>query len=174
MDEDTRLKALNSDEIQEDDVDRNYVLRVRKLLGDYKTDLELWTFLTKNSDTLSNIADMTIYRRSVEVGIEPTVRTTDISEEAFALLKSGDIMTFNARVTEFGFLNLRRANLIGVDLRRANLIGVDLSNANVSEANLRRANLSRANLSNANLSMADLSNANLSRADLSNANLSNA
>jgi len=75
MDEDTRLKRLDSDELKEDD--KNDVLRIRKLLSNYKTDFELWNFLTKNSDTLRNITDLTIYRRSIEVGIEPTARTTD-------------------------------------------------------------------------------------------------
>lgn len=72
MDEDTLFKTLESDEVEEDD-EKNYVLRIRRLLSNYKTDLELWNFLRKNSDTLSNIPDLTIYRRAVEVGIEPTV-----------------------------------------------------------------------------------------------------
>jgi len=52
MDEDRRLKALESDEVKEYEAEENDVLRTRKLLRDYKTDLELWNFLTKYSDTL--------------------------------------------------------------------------------------------------------------------------
>ena len=71
MDDDTRSKVWESDEVKEGD-DKNYVLRIRKLLSDYKADSELWNLLTKNSKTLSDIQDMNIYRRSAEVGIEPT------------------------------------------------------------------------------------------------------
>src|SRR5262249_49573368 len=157
-DEDTRLKALESDEVKESEVkendDKNYVLRIRKLLRDYKTDLELWNFLTQYSDTLSKIADLTIYRRSVEVGIEPTAVTTSKdqeayalgvkNEEAYSLLKSGEIRTFNKKL--FGILDLS-----GVDLRGANLSGVDLRGANLRGANLSGVDLRDANLSKANL-----------------------
>jgi uncharacterized protein YjbI with pentapeptide repeats/GTPase SAR1 family protein len=170
MDEATRLKALESDEVKEDD-DKNYVLRIRKLLGNYKKETELWNFLNcgKNSDTLSEIPDLTIYRRSVEAGIEPTTVTTGKDQEAYALLRSGKISEFNKRISEFGNLNLSGANLSG-----ANLIGANLSRANLSRANLSGANLSRANLIGANLSRANLSGANLSGANLSGANLSRA
>ncbi len=165
MDEDTRLKTLDSDEVKEDD--KNYVLRIRKLLSNYTTDFELWNFLTKNSDTLSDIADLTIYRRSVEVGIDLTARTTDKNQEAYALLKSGEITAFNKRVTEFGILNL-----IGANLFRATLNGANLFRADLSGATLREANLSEANLFRANLREADLIEANLFRANLSGANVS--
>jgi GTPase SAR1 family protein len=191
IDEDTRLKALESDEVKEDN-DKNYVLRIRKLLGNYKTDLELWNFLTKNSDTLSNIPDLTIYRRSVEIGIEPTTVTTGKDQEAYALLLSGKISEFNKRIAEFGNLILSGADLSGADLSGADLSGVDLSEANLRGAflsgddlsgadlsgadlrmaNLRMANLRMANLRMANLRMANLSGANLSEANLSEANLS--
>jgi GTPase SAR1 family protein len=168
MDEDTRLKALESDEVKQDD-DKNYVLRIRKLLGNYKTDLELWNFLTKNSDTLSNILDLTIYRRSVEVGIEPTTVTTSIDQEAYALLRSGKISEFNKRIAEFGKLNLSRADLSRADLSRA-----DLSRADLSRADLRAAKLDEADLRAAKLDEADLRAAKLDEADLSEANLSEA
>jgi hypothetical protein len=61
-----------------------------------------------------------------------------------------------------------------IDLRKANLPGIEIQGANLSGANLNRAYLSRAYLSGANLSEADLSEANLSRAYLSRANLSEA
>jgi uncharacterized protein YjbI with pentapeptide repeats/GTPase SAR1 family protein len=170
MDEDTRLKALESDEVKQDD-DKNYVLRIRKLLGNYKTDLELWNFLTKNSDTLSNILDLTIYRRSVEVGIEPTTVTTSIDQEAYALLRSGKISEFNKRIAEFGKLNLSRADLSRADLSRADLSRADLSRADLSRADLSRADLSRADLSEADLRAAKLIEANLRAAKLDEANL---
>jgi hypothetical protein len=146
MDEDTRLKVLESDEVKQDD-DKYYVLRIRKLLGNYKTDLELWNFLTKNFDTLSSIQDLTIYRRSVEVGIEPTRVTTGKDEEAYALLKSGKLSEFNKRISEFGNLNLSEAALSEAFLSEA-----FLSEAFLNRADLRGANLSGANLSGANLS----------------------
>jgi uncharacterized protein YjbI with pentapeptide repeats/GTPase SAR1 family protein len=178
MDEDTRLKALESDEVKQDD-DKNYVLRIRKLLGNYKTDLELWNFLTKNSDTLSNIPDLTIYRRSVEVGIEPTKVTTGKDQEAYALLRSGKISEFNKRIAEFGNLNLSGADLSGADLSEAylfgdKLIGAKLIGAKLIFANLSGADLRRAVLSGADLSGADLRGAVLSGADLSKTSLSRA
>lgn len=76
-------------------------------------------------------------------------------------------------------LRFRRTNLndsLPAYLRKANLWGADLSKANLSRANLSEANLSRANLSEADLSYADLSKvhfsyANLRGADLREANL---
>ncbi len=165
MDEDTRLKTLDSDEVEEDD--KNYVLRIRKLLISYKTDFELLNFLRNNSDTLSNIADLTIYRRSVEVGIDPIARTTDKNQEAHALLKSGEIGAFNKMVPEFGILNLNGATLNGATLSHATLNGANLTEATLVRANLGRANLNEANLGRANLNEANLGRANLSGADLS-------
>jgi hypothetical protein len=130
MNEDTRLKVWESDEVKEDH-DKNFVLRIRQLLSNYKTDFELWNFLTKNSDTLSNITDLTIYRRFFEVGIEPIVVTTNKNQEAYALLKSGQISTFNKSIAEFGNL----------DLPWANLNGANLNGANLNEAYLIMANL---------------------------------
>jgi hypothetical protein len=177
MDEDTRLKVWESDEVKEDN-DKNYVLRIRKL-SNYKTDSELWNFLTKNSETLSNITDLTIYRRSVEVGIEPSIATTNKNQEAYALLKSGQISTFNKRIAEFGNLdlpgaNLPGANLPGANLRHADLSHADLSHADLSHADLRHAKLYSAGMSSAKLRGAFLSHADLRRAILSDADLNGA
>ena len=66
-------------------------------------------------------------------------------------------------------IDLRKANLSGV-----NLTGVDLRSADLSEANLTEVDLRVARLNNANLSGACLNNANLSGARLNNANLNGA
>ena len=71
-------------------------------------------------------------------------------------------------------LDLRKANLGGLNLSRFDLSYTDLGGANLRWANLSGANLSGADLSEANLSGANLSGANLSGADLSEANLSGA
>ena len=75
-------------------------------------------------------------------------------------------------------INLIGGNLRGADLRDVNLIGInltgaDLSGADLSNANLSYADLSGADLWNANLSYANLENANLWNADLADANLKN-
>jgi uncharacterized protein YjbI with pentapeptide repeats len=180
MDEETLRKTLDSEEVNEDD-EKNYRLRIRKLLGNYKTDLELWNFLRKNSKTLNNISDPSIYRRSVEVGIEPTARVMDMNQEAYTLLRNGDVITFNKRIVEFKDLELGRANLGGANLgrailERANLGGANLERANLGRAILRGANLERAYLREAILVGADLGGAffreaNLERAGLGGANL---
>ena len=70
--------------------------------------------------------------------------------------------------------NLSGVNLCGANLRYADLRGANLSGVNLSGANLRYADLSGANLSGANLRYADLSGANLRRANLRSVNLSGA
>ncbi len=62
---------------------------------------------------------------------------------------------------ELGAVDLRAANLRGVDLSYA-----DLSAANLSQTNLRGADLSYANLSEANLQSSDLRGASLIGTDL--------
>ena len=172
MDEGTRSKILDSEEVKEDDEKEN-VLKTRKLLSKYKTDVELWDFLRKHSDTLKNIKDLTIYRRSVEVGTTYERRRSK-NEEAYDLLRKGEIAEFNRRVTEFGILTLSEKDLNGASLSLANLSGADLSMADLTKANLSGANLSMADLTKANLSGANLSGASLARADLIKANLSGA
>jgi hypothetical protein len=90
MDEDTRLKTLDSNEVTPDD-DKNYVLRIRKQLSDYKINFELWNFLRRNSQVLNSIADWTIYRRAVEVGIEPTARAEAKGTQVFISYAREDI-----------------------------------------------------------------------------------
>jgi uncharacterized protein YjbI with pentapeptide repeats/GTPase SAR1 family protein len=177
MDDEKRLKILDTNEVEEDN-EKDYVLRIKHLLSNYKTDVELWNFLRKNSDTLSNISDLTIYRRSVEVGLEPTIQISSTYQEAYALLQNGDVATFNQRITEFGDLNLkgarlRNANLGGAKLNRARLTEADLNLADLNCAYLNYANLSGASLREASLVGTDVSRADLSRADLSRADLTN-
>ena len=142
MDEDARLNILGSEEVKEDD-EKNYVLRTRKLLSNFKTDFELWNFLRKHFDTLINISDLTIYRRCIEVGIKPTAQTTDKNQEAYELLRIGDISAFNRRAKEIGILNLSRASLSGFDLIDANLSKGNLRRAKLVEAHFSRADLRR-------------------------------
>lgn len=73
-------------------------------------------------------------------------------------------------------LNLKEADLSGLDLYKIRLRKADLRDANLFRTNLSCADLSEADLSGANLSDADLmctnlSGANLTGADFSNANL---
>jgi uncharacterized protein YjbI with pentapeptide repeats len=78
-------------------------------------------------------------------------------------------------------LNLRAANLSGVnclegDFHAGDLSGADLSdatfvNCDFSRANVSRGNLSRAQFIGVNFHLADLTNANLSQADLTGATL---
>lgn len=70
-------------------------------------------------------------------------------------------------------INLKKANLQGVDLVRANLEKANLSGANLSSANLRGAILKSANFTKANLRHANLNNTNLALASFEDANLEN-
>jgi GTPase SAR1 family protein len=73
MKDEIRLRTLDSKEVKENE---NYDLRTRRVLADFKEDLELWSFLRKNLDTLGSIKDWSIYRRASEVSIEPFTRVT--------------------------------------------------------------------------------------------------
>ena len=71
-------------------------------------------------------------------------------------------------------IDLRIADLTGVDLFAANLRGANLRTVSLIGANLSYADLSDADLGNTNLSYADLGGVDLFRANLRNANLMNA
>jgi uncharacterized protein YjbI with pentapeptide repeats len=185
MNEEKRLKYLESDETKKDDRE-NYDLSVRRSLREFKTNTYLWEFLIKNSSTINNIENWNIYRRATEVGIElPTQKIKD-QKEAYTLLLEGKIDIFNERRRKGEFRNLNlsgivlsRRNLFSTDLSSADLSSADLSYSNLPMALLPMANLSSANLSHANLLaakllQADLSSVNLSDTDLSSADLSSA
>jgi len=77
------------------------------------------------------VKDWNIYRRAIEIGVEPPIKHKDtinkipINEAAFDLLKNGKIIEFNEKRKSFGFTILY---LIGVDLQGANLNGVIKAN----------------------------------------------
>jgi uncharacterized protein YjbI with pentapeptide repeats len=177
MDHETRFKSLDLYEGKKDEDD----MKVWKVLRDFKTDSDLWNFLVQNSDTLRNVQDWTIYRRAMEVTVEPTtLQRKAINYEAVKLLQSGKINEFNdKRSIEFKILSIREADLRDADLRDADLRDADLRDADLRDADLRDADLRDADLMGANLSGsdldgADLMGANLSGADLMGANLSGA
>jgi uncharacterized protein YjbI with pentapeptide repeats len=159
MDDFTRVKTLESEMIKE--ADKDEVLRIRGLLSNHKTDSDLWKFLAKNSHTLNNIVNLTIYRRAIDVGVEPTA----MNLYAYDLLRNGKIDQFNARVKDFGVLDLS-----GVDLKGANLVNAKLMNAKLGWADLTAAILVGADLSGAILAWANLTNADLSDANLNGVN----
>ena len=64
-DDEERLKLLESNEEEEN---KGHDLRIRKILRNFKTDSELWLFLTKNINILTKINDWSIYRRATENG----------------------------------------------------------------------------------------------------------
>jgi len=176
MDDETRFKSLDLYEGKKDDDD----MKIWKVLRDFKTDSDLWNFLVKNSDTIRNIRDWSLYRLAIEV-VEPTaLQRKTINYEAVRLLQSGKINEFNdKRAIEFKILSLRDADLRDADLRDADLRDADLRDADLRDADLRDADLRDADLRGANLSRsdldgADLMGANLSGADLMGANLSGA
>ncbi|MGI0021551.1 MAG: pentapeptide repeat-containing protein, partial [Nitrososphaeraceae archaeon] len=174
MDDDTRLKSLDLYEEKKDEIDT----KVWKVLRDFKTDSDLWDFLIKNSDTLRNVRDWSIYSRAIEVAIEPTgIPGKTVNYEAVKLLQSGKINEFNdKRAIEFKILSIREADLRDADLRDADLrdaelMGANLSGADLDGADLMGANLSGADLMGANLSGARLVGTNLGGADLVGARL---
>jgi uncharacterized protein YjbI with pentapeptide repeats len=177
MDNETRFKSLDLYEGKKDDDD----MKVWKVLRDFKTDSDLWNFLVKNSDTIRNIRDWSLYKLAIEVVVEPTaLHRKTIDYEAVRLLQSGKINEFNdKRAIEFKILSLRDADLRDADLRDADLRDADLRDADLRDADLRDADLRDADLRDADLSRtdlegADLMGANLSGADLMGANLSGA
>ena len=169
MDEETRLKSLDLYEEKKDEIDT----KVWKVLHDFKTDSDLWDFLVKNSNTLRNVRDWSIYSRAIEVAIEPTgIPGKTVNYEAVKLLQSGKINEFNdKRAIEFKILSIREADLRDADLRDADLVGANLSGADLDGADLMGANLSGADLMGANLSGARLVGTNLGGADLVGARL---
>ncbi|MDW0207833.1 MAG: pentapeptide repeat-containing protein [Nitrososphaeraceae archaeon] len=169
MDDETRLKSLDLYEEKKDEFDT----KVWKVLRDFKTDSDLWDFLVKNSNTLRNVRDWSIYSRAIEVAIEPTgIPGKTVNYEAVKLLQSGKINEFNdKRAIEFKILSIREADLRDADLRDADLIGANLSGADLDAADLMGANLSGADLMGANLSGARLVGTNLGGADLVGARL---
>ena len=177
MDDETRFKSLDLYGGKKDEDD----IKVWKVLRDFKTDSDLWNFLVQNSGTLRNIQDWSVYRRAIEMVIEPsTMHRKSINYEAVKLLQSGKINEFNdKRAIEFKILtmreaDLREADLRDADLRDADLRDADLRDADLRDADLRDADLMGANLSGCDLDGADLMGANLSGADLMGANLSGA
>ena len=169
MDDETRFKSLDLYEGKKDDDD----MKIWKVLRDFKTDSDLWNFLVKNSDTIRNIQDWSLYRLAIEVVVEPTaLHRKTINYEAVKLLQSGKINEFNdKRAIEFKILSLRDADLRDADLRDADLRDADLRGADIMGANLSRSDLDGADLMGANLSGADLMGANLSGARLVGTNL---
>ena len=169
MDDETRLKSLDLYEEKKDEFDT----KVWKVLRDFKTDSDLWDFLVKNSNTLRNVRDWSIYSRAIEVAIEPTgIPGKTVNYEAVKLLQSGKINEFNdKRAIEFKILSIREADLRDADLRDADLIGANMSGADLDGADLMGANLSGADLMGANLSGARLVGTNLGGADLVGARL---
>ena len=169
MDDETRFKSLDLYEGKKDEGD----MKVWKVLRDFKTDSDLWNFLVLNSGTLRNIQDWSVYRRAIEVVIEPsTMHRKSINYEAVKLLQSGKINEFNdKRAIEFKILTMRDADLRDADLRDADLMGANLSGSDLDGADLMGANLSGADLMGANLSGARLVGTNLGGADLVGARL---
>ena len=169
MDDETRFKSLDLYEGKKDEGD----MKVWKVLRDFKTDSDLWNFLVRNSGTLRNIQDWSVYRRAIEVVIEPsTMHRKSINYEAVKLLQSGKINEFNdKRAIEFKILTMRDADLRDADLRDADLMGANLSGSDLDGADLMGANLSGADLMGANLSGARLVGTNLGGADLGGARL---
>ena len=171
MDDETRFKSLDLYEGKKDDDD----MKIWKVLRDFKTDSDLWNFLVKNSDTIRNIRDWSLYRLAIEV-VEPTaLQRKTINYEAVRLLQSGKINEFNdKRAIEFKILSLRDADLRDADLRDADLRDADLRGANLSRSDLDGADLMGANLSGADLMGANLSGARLVGTNLSGVDLADA
>ena len=169
MDDETRFKSLDLYEGKKDYDD----MKVWKVLRDFKTDSDLWNFLVKNSDTIRNIRDWSLYRLAIEAVVEPTaLHRKTINYEAVRLLQSGKINEFNdKRAIEFKILSLRDADLRDADLRDADLRDADLMGANLSRSDLDGADLMGANLSGARLVGTNLSGVDLADARLWGANL---
>jgi hypothetical protein len=153
MNDEDRIAILDieteKDEDFENKVKEEHDQRIRKILSNFKTDSELWSFLTKNMDILDNIKDWKIYRCVAEISTSPNIEPKSI-EEALGLLKIGNIEQFNNKRSK-EFLSL---NLEGFDLSK-----LEIAYADLKRINLKNTNLSYSNLSNANLSNADLTSA---------------
>ena len=117
-----------------------------------------------------------IQRKEAEFRAVGKKGTRDMADEAQIDLLRRDVTKWNQWRKEHPgvAIDLRGAELSGVNLSGANLIKADLSEAELSEANLRGANLIKADLSSAKLIGADLINVILIGADLSSAKLTGA
>lgn len=93
----------------------------------------------------------------------PSIELFD-SDEDFICDDEGEIQFYEPIIRKSP-VNLKNADLTGINLSRAKICDAELEGVNLSNANLRGANLSGANLWSANLSHADLSCANLSNVE---------
>ena len=96
LDEDTRLKVLDSNEV---DQNKDFDMKLRTLLRNYKTDLELWKVLEKNFDILNNMKDWNVYRRATEISKEPTEQSNYIKSHlkifvSYSRRDAGDFATY--------------------------------------------------------------------------------
>ena len=92
--------------------------------------------------------------------------------EHLALVRSGvDALNRFAREHEGVALDLKGADLHGLDLRNARLQAARLTGASLEGSDLRNARLNSAQMQGCNLRRADLRGANLHRADLTDADL---
>lgn len=128
MNEEKRLKYLESDETKKDDGE-NYDLSERRSLHEFKTNTYLWEFLIKNSSTINNIKNWNIYIRATEIGIELPTQKIKYKKEAYTLLLEGKIDIFNERrkKDEFRDLNLSSAKLLQADFSSAIIRGTNFS-----------------------------------------------
>lgn len=99
---------------------------------------------------------------------EPNLHAVDLRH---AQLQGIDFHEADLTEADLQGADLRGADLRSADLRHANLRGADLSDAHLQKAHLHGADLSQAKLCRANLQRADLSNADMRGADLSHANM---
>lgn len=69
MSDENRMAILDIESKKDESVERNiknHDQRIRKVLSNFKSDSELWSFLTKNIEMLDNIKDWNIYRRATQ------------------------------------------------------------------------------------------------------------
>jgi polyhydroxyalkanoate synthesis regulator phasin len=76
MNEEERMNILDT-EVKKDEknVREGFNQNIRKILSNFKSDSELWSFLTKNIEILDKISNWNIYRRATEISTDPTINT---------------------------------------------------------------------------------------------------
>ncbi len=171
-----RLKLLELDD-NEEEKNKDHDLRIRKILRNFKTDSDLWLFLTKNINILTKINDWSIYRRATETGnVFPSI-IQDANAEALELLQKEKIVEFNKKREEekqFANLHLEDCNLERHNLRKAKLGNIYFEAANFNHAKLNNTYIEGSYIRSSSFEYADLSEADLEKNRIEASNFNHA
>lgn len=160
--------------LQEDGVDRVYVVTTNKFTSQAKQIAEEVDVKLINGDQLVRLIKQHDEERLVKKYLSDLQsadsQTARQTTDSISGTKSINIDNLQPN-DEFEQVNLREADLNGIELYHSNLAGSDLCGANLYGADLHGTNFSHAKLENADLRSTNLRGGQLIKSNLKNANL---